>query len=83
MIWYILGIIAIVSLIIYWRKTGAVWGGLTIGVFVGLIISLFHLFKGKGFSWVIIGKGAILGPIVGLLAELLRKAGDYSRKKKS
>ena len=83
MIWYVLGITAIVSLIVYWRKRGAVWGGLTIGIFIGLIVSFFFLLKGKGFSWIIIGKGAILGPIAGLFAELLGKVGDYFRKKES
>jgi hypothetical protein len=83
MIWYILGVIAIISLVVYWRKRGAVWGGLTIGVFIGLIVSIFYLLKGKGFSWVTIGKGAILGPIAGLFAELLGMAGDYFKKKKS
>ena len=83
MIWYILGIIALISLIVHWRKRGAVWGGLTIGIFIGLIIALFHLIKGPGFSWISIGKGAIVGPIVGVIAELLGMAGDHFRKKES
>jgi hypothetical protein len=83
MIWYILGIIAIVSLIVNWRKRGAVWGGLTIGIFIGSIVSLFNVFKGNGFSWIIIGKGAALGTIAGLLAELLGKAGDHFKRTKS
>jgi hypothetical protein len=81
MIWYIFGIIALISLIVHWRIHGAVWGGLTIGIFIGLIISLFNLIKGNGFSWISICKGAIVGPIIGVLAELLGKVGDYFRNK--
>jgi len=81
MIWYPLGIIALISLVLFWRKRSAVWGGLTIGAFVGLIVSVVNLIRGNEFIWMIIGKGAILGAIAGLLAELLGMAGDHFRKK--
>jgi len=81
-IWIILGIIAIILLIIYWRSRNAVWGGLTIGIILGLIIAIFYLFRGHGFSWYIIGKGATIGTIVGFGAELLGKISDFIRKKK-
>jgi len=80
-IWKILGIITIVLLIIYWKKRNAVWGGLTIGIILGLIIAIFYLFKESGFSWFIIGKGAILGTTIGFVAELLGKASDSIRRK--
>ena len=76
MIWLVLGILAVVSLVVFWRKRGAVWGGLTIGAFLGLCVSIFNLLKGKGFSWISIGKGAILGATAGLFAELLGMAGE-------
>lgn len=72
-IWKVLGIISIPLLIIYWRVKGAVWGGLTIGLFIGFIVAIFLYFQGTGFSWYIIGKGAILGIMVGFIAELLPK----------
>jgi len=78
MIWYFLGIIAIVLLIVNWRKQGAVWGGLIIGFFSGLILILI---KGNGFSWISIGKSAIAGTIIGVLAEPLRKWGIISGTK--
>ena len=83
MIWNIFGIIAVISLLVFWRKRGAVWGGLTIGAFAGLMVSVVNLLRGNEFIWISIGKGAILGSIAGLLAELLGMAGDHFRKKGS
>jgi len=53
-IWTILGIIAIILLFIYWRNRNAVWGGLTIGIILGLIVAIFYLFRGYRFDWSII-----------------------------
>jgi hypothetical protein len=80
-IWTILGIITIVLLIIFWRKRNAVWGGLTIGIIIGFIVTVFYLFKESGFDWFIIGKGAILGTILGFIAELLGKIFNFVRKR--
>lgn len=79
-IWKILVIIAAVLLVAFWRKRGAVWGGLTLGVILGLIVAIFFVFKGSGFNWFIIGKGAILGTLVGFMAELLGKASDLIKR---
>jgi hypothetical protein len=80
-IWKILGVITVILLIAFWRGRSAVWGGLTIGIIVGLVIAIFYLFKGGGFDWFIIGKGAISGTMVGFAAELLGKISDLIRKK--
>lgn len=80
-IWVIFGIIAIILLIIYWKKRNAVWGGLTIGIILGFIITIFYFLKGNEFSWFIIGTSAILGTIIGFFAELLSKAGNFFQKK--
>lgn len=76
MIWVVLGIIAGISLIIYWGKKGAAWGGLTGGIIVGLVITVIRLLNGRGFSWIMLGKATILGTIVGVLAEWLGKLSD-------
>jgi len=81
-IWYILGIIAVVLLIIYWPKRSAVWGGLTIGIIIGFIVAIFYLSKETGFNWFIVGKSAILGTLAGFIAELLGIISDFIRKKK-
>lgn len=80
-IWKVLGIITVILLVFFWRKRNAVWGGLTIGAIVGFIIAIIYLFKGSGFNWFIIGKGAILGTIAGFIAELLRKVADLLKGK--
>lgn len=76
-IWTIFAIISVISLLSFWWKHNAVWGGLTIGIIVGLIISLIMMFKGNGFDWLVVGKAAIVGTIAGLVAELLGKAGNF------
>ena len=70
-IWIILGIVSIILLIVFWRSKNAVWGGLAIGIIVGLIIALIYLFKGDGFIWLILVKGGIIGTLAGMAAELL------------
>lgn len=73
--WIVLTVIAILLLIFYWQKRNAVWGGLTIGIPVGVIIAIISTIRGQGFSWIIIGKVSITGIIVGFGAELLGKLG--------
>jgi len=80
-IWIVLGIITVILLIIYWKKRNAVWGGLTIGIILGLIVAIFYFFKGNEFSWFIIGKGAILGTMIGFVVELLGKTSSFFKKK--
>tara|TARA_Y100000310_G_scaffold265922_1_gene277186 strand:+ start:87 stop:353 length:267 start_codon:yes stop_codon:yes gene_type:complete len=79
-IWTILGIISAVLLIIFFENRNAVWGGLTLGAIIGLIITLFFVFGGSGFDWSIIGKGMILGTLFGFVAELLGKTSDFIKK---
>lgn len=81
-IWIILGVITIFLLIVFWQKRGAVWGGLTIGAIISFIVAIVYLFKGNGFNWSIIGKGAVLGTMAGFIAELLGMISDFIRKKK-
>ena len=79
--WIIFGVVAVTLLIIFWRKRNAVWGGLVVGMAIGIIVALFYLFKGNKFNWSIIGKGATAGTILGFVAELLGKISDFIRKK--
>lgn len=71
-IWNILGVISLVLLGVFWKR-GPVWGGLTGGLIVGLIISGFD---SQPFSWGIILKSGIVGVLVGLGAELLGRLSD-------
>jgi len=81
-IWTILGVIAFVFLAISWNKRGAIWGGLTIGAIIGLIISVIYLFRGDGFNWAFILKGAVSGTMAGLFAELLGRMSGSTKKKR-
>ncbi len=47
------------------------WGGLTLGIIIGFIITFFIK-----SDWYIILKSAISGTIVGFLADLLGKISD-------
>ena len=81
-IWKLLVIIAVVLLIIFWRGKNAVWSGLSLGILAGFILTILLVFKGSGFDWHTIGKGAILGTILGFIAELLGKTSDLIKKRK-
>ena len=79
-IWIILGILTIILLIVFWKKKSAVWGGFTIGIFLGFLVVLFFVFiKGSGFDWSIIGKGAIAGTLLGFIMEIFGKISDFFR----
>lgn len=80
-IWTILGVMVAILLIVFWNKKGAAWGGLTIGVIIGLMVSTIYLLKGNEFSWTFIGKGAVLGAIAGFLSELLGKISGFIKKR--
>ena len=82
MTWIILGIITAILLIVFRGGRNAVWGGLTLGIIIGLIVAIFFVFEGSGFDGYIVGKGAILGTIVGFIAQLLGKVSDLIKKKK-
>ncbi|EKD86568.1 MAG: hypothetical protein ACD_37C00234G0007 [uncultured bacterium] len=76
-IWIVLGVIAIILLVIYWRGKNAIWGGLTIGIIIGLLISIL-----PEFNWSVVWKSAILGIFVGFGAESLGKIFDKKLTKK-
>lgn len=80
-LWNVLAIIAIVSLLFYWRGRNAVWGGLTLGIFVGLIWATVSALLGNGFHWLIIGKCIVIGVLLGLIADWLGKLSDHMRKR--
>ncbi|MBN2611740.1 MAG: hypothetical protein JXB00_09315 [Bacteroidales bacterium] len=79
-IWKVLAILAFISLFVYWKKRNAVWGGLTIGIIIGLLIALF---KKGGFDWYIVLKVGIIGVLFGVFSELLSKIGEFLKKRRS
>ena len=80
-IWKILGAISVILLIIFWRKRNAVWGGLTLGVITGFIAAVYFFLWGSGFDRYLIGKFAVVGTLLGSIAELLGKVSDHLKKR--
>lgn len=78
--WILLLIIAVISLIIFWRGPNAVWGGIVLGAIGGLIIVIVSFHMGKGLHWLMIGKGIVVGVLLGLGTELLGKLSDLMKK---
>lgn len=70
-IWTVLGVISIVLLVISWKKRNAIWGGLTLGILVGLIIILVKYFTGSVLNWIVVVKSAVVGSLIGFVAEVL------------
>jgi len=80
-IWGVLGAISIILLIVFWKTKNAVWGGLILGIIIGFIITIISFFMGNGFGLLVVGKSAIMGTILGFIAELLGKLSDYLKNK--
>ena len=74
--WISLGIVAAISLILLWRGPNAAWGGLPVGALVGVAVGLF---ASAPFSWFTVGKGAIVGVLVGASLEFTRFLGRRRR----
>lgn len=70
-IWNILGIVALISLFIFAKGKSSVWGGLTLGLIIGIVIALIYVFKGHGFEWAILKKSVIIRTLLGISGELL------------
>ena len=57
------------------------WGGIALGAVGGLITAIVSSHMGKGFHWSTVGKGIVVGVLLGLGAELLGKLSDRMKKK--
>ncbi len=75
-IWTILSITALILLVVYWNSKNAVWGGLTLGIIVGVPWKIFG-----GVDWYIVVKVATIGALLGFGAELLGIVSDYLKRK--
>lgn len=71
--WNILGIIAILFLLIFFRSRNSAWAFLTLGVVIGLIVGLIYLIKGDGFNWSLLKKIAVVSTLIGGVFEVLER----------
>lgn len=70
-IWIILGVISVILLIIsFSRGRNAIWGGLTLGIIVGLVTAIIYGAMGRP-DWLILVKGGIIGVLVGFIFEII------------
>lgn len=75
--WWIISAIAVAALKSYFpRGKNAVWGGATLGLFVGVILAIFR----PGFDWAVIGHAIVIGAAIGLLFEGLGEVSDRLRR---
>ena len=74
MVWIILSIVAVISLVVFYRGPNAVWGAGTLGLIVGLIVALI-----QGFQWLTVWKFVASGIIVGTIFEILPKLSKWRR----
>lgn len=74
-IWTILVIITLILLAIYWNNRNAVWGGLTLGIVIGILWK----FVG-GTDWYIVVKVATVAALLGFGAELLGLLSDHLKE---
>jgi len=74
--WIVLGATALILLAIYWNNRNAVWGGLTVGVIIGVPWKFIG-----GTDWHLIIRVATVGTLIGFGAELLVMLPDYLKKR--
>ena len=75
-IWTILAVVALILLAMYWSRRNAVWGGLTLGIIIGVVWKFFG-----ATDWYIVVKVATVGTLLGFGAELLGVVSDRLKKK--
>lgn len=81
-IWDILAIIAIISLIVsFGIGRNAIWGGISIGIIIYLVILVINLISGDGFNWILYKKVLITYVLAGALFEIIGRAFSLLGKK--
>ena len=77
MIWNLLIVVAVIALIISFSSgKNSVWGGLTLGIIIGVIWAIVASVIGKDFHAVIILRLAVIGALVGFGFDLLAKLSE-------
>jgi hypothetical protein len=63
MLWWILYVVATITLLLHWRTQNAVWGTATFGFVIGVIIALC------GGGWWAVAKSVAIGATLGTMTE--------------
>ena len=70
--WTVLGIIALIGLIFFYKKKAA-WGGLTLGAIIGFIIAVILMVKGQEFQGNYVEEAAIIGAFIGIIISIIQR----------
>ena len=68
--WNLLTLMAIFSLFVFSRNFNFVWGGLALGAFIGLVISIIHFYGYGSFDWDSTKIAAVIGTVAGTVIEI-------------
>jgi hypothetical protein len=79
-LWKILGLIAITALVIFRKSKNSVWGGMTMGAIIGIVIAAVKYFSSNIFNWSFVGKSMVIGILIGVFAEILGKLSNNLKK---
>lgn len=83
-IWSTLGIIAIIILIItFFIGKNSVWGTLTFGIVIALIVGIINIIRGTGFGWELSKKILIISILAGAFFEVLGRLTNVFKKSKN
>ena len=80
--WPIFAALSIVLLLLYWKNKNLVWGGMILGIILGITLTVVSLRNDTEFDLFLIGKFAIYGTFTGFAFELIGKILDFFRYKK-
>ena len=70
--WTILSIIALIGLVIFYKKKAA-WGGLTLGAIIGCIVAVVLMVKGQDFQVNYVKEATIVGALLGIIISIIQR----------
>lgn len=77
--WTILGILAAIGLLIFY-KTKAAWGFFLLGIFIGFAIAAINYGESNSFDSLTVAKAAVLGGLAGVVWAISARAKNKSKK---
>jgi hypothetical protein len=80
--WPIFAALSIILLLLYRNNKNLVWGGMILGMVLGMALTIVSLRNDNEFVLFLIGKFIIYGTFTGFAFELIRKILDFFRYKK-
>lgn len=80
-IWNVLGILAVICLVVSFSiGKNAIWGALTMGIFLAIIVGIINLIMGNGFNWLLLKKILTIAVLAGVFFEIIGRFSKQLRK---